>query len=572
MPCHRLQAQDDDDDPESGSLNCEGGILCPYFLRNPHLVPANSPCRKGVPNVTALPKHFQQIHNLPLCYEVSGTTEFDKFKDLWRFIFPDHQGIIPNPYACDEDTLRRLQNSRLLEIHEKWIKVHFCSPSEGLDTMDRIFEGFRNSIGAFCLPLPDPAMSISHRSTLDCTSTGKEVSALGFLQPEMSTASSETVESSVDGAVTPFHDRNQVCPGIKPTDSMESILMPMKRDIVYRLMKTVRQVVTEHCDAEADAESIDDSDDSYSLVSEFDEIEQCHAEGFQGNRADMDNQPSQSVNNAVDHEQEVSHSTVNPNARQGKRGADDPGSNDGDERGRGKRQRQKSPGENGSSESVKKFSCPWFKHNPQKQRKNSSCRLSGFRNVSRVKEHIYRAHPPIKKCPICFQIFDMEVDLVTHLRARQCNACTEEPDTESITIDQERELRKKDRRAQSEEERWRKVYRIVFGLENNAETPSPYYDAEDGDLLMRFNEYCLKQLPRLFRTKLECEVEKQVRDKIIGILRECQESLFASFQQSDRASQDFEIDSEISGEQNHDSVDALTVDEFSGWLNFFNMD
>lgn len=50
----------------------------------------------------------------------------------------------------------------------------------------------------------------------------------------------------------------------------------------------------------------------------------------------------------------------------------------------------------------------------------------------------------------------------------------ERRDTQSISTSQEKQLKsKRGMRGSSQEERWRKVYRIVFVLEESADTPSP---------------------------------------------------------------------------------------------------
>lgn len=91
-----------------------------------------------------------------------------------------------------------------------------------------------------------------------------------------------------------------------------------------------------------------------------------------------------------------------------------------------------------------------------------------------------------------------------------------------------------------------------------------------GDLLGRFNEYCLKQLPRLLKTKLEREVEKQVRDRIITVWRECQESLLISFQQMESSLQDPEDESTSCEAHHHDPFDFFPPDDI--WSNLVNMD
>lgn len=42
-------------------------------------------------------EHLKQDHNFQLRDEVNDITEIDKFSDVWRSIFPNHQGAIPHP-------------------------------------------------------------------------------------------------------------------------------------------------------------------------------------------------------------------------------------------------------------------------------------------------------------------------------------------------------------------------------------------------------------------------------------------------------------------------------------------
>lgn len=285
---------------------------------------------------------------------------------------------------CDTESFRRLQNLRLLEIHEKYIKHRLNDLLRTTEILDRIFTDFRNQIEAFCLPLPDPALSRSDKPTFGCTAADEDGSALSNLALERLKLPSETIRSFGGEMETLSQDSTRSCLGPVPAGLIKSVVIPMKRQIVQRLLGSVEQVVTERWATEEEIDDSDSSDDSYFLVSAFDESEQSHTENVEEYRTNMDNQPSQDPNSNSYHGQGQPNSEVNLCVGQGKRRADDPGSNDGNERGGGKRQRQER-GENGTSVSEKKFSCPYYKHNPQRPRRNTSCRFPGFRNVSRVK-------------------------------------------------------------------------------------------------------------------------------------------------------------------------------------------
>lgn len=116
----------------------------------------------------------------------------------------------------DSESLRRLQNLRLLEIHEKYIKHRLKDLLETTETLDRIFTDFRNQIEAFCLPLPDPVLSRRDKPTFGCTAADEDGSALSNLALERSKTPSKTIRSSGSEMETLSQDSTRSCLGPVP--------------------------------------------------------------------------------------------------------------------------------------------------------------------------------------------------------------------------------------------------------------------------------------------------------------------------------------------------------------------
>jgi hypothetical protein len=149
-----------------------------------------------------------------------------------------------------------------------------------------------------------------------------------------------------------------------------------------------------------------------------------------------------------------------------------------------------------SSTSPKRYACPFRKHDPLKYnlQDHEICTVRSWDSVSRMKyvvlacplsqvltvptrEHLYRKHCKVH-CVRCKQTFRKPAELELHeLAAEGCQVREVRYPPADITAQQERHLKSKRyaTRYQTEEEKWREVYRLLFPGEP---VPSPCECAE----------------------------------------------------------------------------------------------
>ncbi|KAE9379384.1 hypothetical protein N431DRAFT_553617 [Stipitochalara longipes BDJ] len=187
-----------------------------------------------------------------------------------------------------------------------------------------------------------------------------------------------------------------------------------------------------------------------------------------------------------------------------------------------------------------KFACPFRKHNP------SNYSIYSHRS----------SHQIILHCERCWQTFDNQENLTAHRTVDATEICQVKsgypPD--GLTPDMERKLRsrKKAHRNQTEEDRWREIYRIIFPDED---VPSPYFEplqdepplSPDSRELANYEVYVRRELPRLVRASVlevfsrEMQpVEASLIANLVDTIQECQASLFRSY--SERMGQDQRAD------------------------------
>lgn len=149
-----------------------------------------------------------------------------------------------------------------------------------------------------------------------------------------------------------------------------------------------------------------------------------------------------------------------------------PPPNDDDEYGSNKRRRESAITVADGSESGAKFACPFYKHDPDRYRHRRTCPGPGFPTVHRVKEHLYRSHTQPIFCPICYETFKSDKELLNHVRLQQCERCA--PQTvEGIDRETIHALRKRSTALRLEEDKWRDVYHVLFPDVPMADIPSP---------------------------------------------------------------------------------------------------
>jgi len=116
---------------------------------------------------------------------------------------------------------------------------------------------------------------------------------------------------------------------------------------------------------------------------------------------------------------------------------------------------------------------------------------------------------------------------------------------EGFDKDQERRLKskKKSQTYQSEEEKWKTVYRVLFPDDGETDIPTPYIEYQpctgqtaEPSTVVRFQEFSRLELPRLVRRTLEAVVEQEaqpledkMKERLVDIVKECQSQLLSMF-------------------------------------------
>ncbi|OJD30034.1 uncharacterized protein BKCO1_6700016 [Diplodia corticola] len=202
------------------------------------------------------------------------------------------------------------------------------------------------------------------------------------------------------------------------------------------------------------------------------------------------------------------------------------------------------------ADETKRFACPYFQRQPEAPSRPAACFSKGFASVSRLKEHLFRAHAPQEQCPRCFKVFDSDDDLNEHLRAEQrCPESLVRPVEERLSRKQADLIKSKKRpKGATEEDKWRAVYAIIFPQDDEENMPSPYWYGqavcqhlrESEHFSSEFERYIRRELPRLVRSSLEAAVEErsqvledELSHELKAIVRRCQEILSHTFQQQE---------------------------------------
>ncbi|KAF2806292.1 uncharacterized protein BDZ99DRAFT_538505 [Mytilinidion resinicola] len=194
-----------------------------------------------------------------------------------------------------------------------------------------------------------------------------------------------------------------------------------------------------------------------------------------------------------------------------------------------------------------RFACPYFKRNPTEHCTSRSCEYPGFKNVSRLKQHLYNCHALQNSCPRCWLVFETQVELHGHLGAPEACKAGHKP-VKGFTYEQERQLRskKRPRKPLTEEEKWAAVYRLLFPDDREEDIPSPYCNrrtsSEDGRIdslasneMALFEEFSRNEFPRLVQTEVEILIEQDAAkyaSALVDLFRKCQDRLFEDFRKS----------------------------------------
>ncbi|KAF2640667.1 hypothetical protein P280DRAFT_549491 [Massarina eburnea CBS 473.64] len=206
---------------------------------------------------------------------------------------------------------------------------------------------------------------------------------------------------------------------------------------------------------------------------------------------------------------------------------------DGDEDGANKRRRVSIATTTEDSESVLRFACPFFKHDPNRYRNQRTCPGPGWPTVHRMKEHLYRSHAQPILCPRCYAMFDSESDCSNHARADPpCENSAPQP-IEGIDRETLKSLRKRSPAGRLEEDKWRDTYQLLFPGVEMGDIPSPYYATDSPtEESRRFRRDLLNLIRNELLATAEHEhspIEQRLLRQVAGIIRRCENVLLASF-------------------------------------------
>ncbi|CAG9936857.1 unnamed protein product [Clonostachys rosea f. rosea IK726] len=181
------------------------------------------------------------------------------------------------------------------------------------------------------------------------------------------------------------------------------------------------------------------------------------------------------------------------------------------------------------------FACPFTKRYPEK--KWPKCHKKAFKEVHRIKEHIYRTHMLAPHCERCFAEFETEAERAAHSRQQVPCDVVEPPATMiGVTADIKDRLKsRKGKQNWDEDSKWRAMYTILF--EDQTEIPSPYceFDMSIGPMsqdqctqfIQQQSSHCEREIRGLLEERLQDEPGYDIlRARVLETIREAFDTYF----------------------------------------------
>ncbi|PVH75679.1 hypothetical protein DL98DRAFT_643694 [Cadophora sp. DSE1049] len=250
-----------------------------------------------------------------------------------------------------------------------------------------------------------------------------------------------------------------------------------------------------------------------------------------GQRYQSPNQTQSSKNSTGDSSSTRSQNTT------GKRQLQSP-NNQSEDDGDAKRQRKSPRQEQKTNQRVldaPKFAYPFRKYDRCKYNLYSyrCCAQSHWPNISRLKSHRMAIH-----CERCWKIFGDSKQLKAHITVDAALICQatfgKVPDGISDEMEQKLRSRKRTYRNQTEEDRWKEIYRLLFPDFKPPRDEGPM--SPDSKSLADYEAYVRRELPRLVRSSVlevlirEMQpVEDSLLANLVNTIQDCQDQLFRSY-------------------------------------------
>ena len=200
--------------------------------------------------------------------------------------------------------------------------------------------------------------------------------------------------------------------------------------------------------------------------------------------------------------------------------------------------------------SERKLACPFFKRDPERYKNKRSCPGPGWPTVHRLKGHLYKCHKKPLQCDRCSQCFQTPELRSEHQRSADACAVGPIDAVDGFDTFQETQLKSKGRvpGVQTEEDKWRRVWTILFPKDTEEKIPDPFYVIPTDCDESKGSSAKPALLPDDFEVflweKLEGVVEKRIKEAIrdedesvedgfkrrmIDITRDCTMEIFRDY-------------------------------------------
>ncbi|KAF1977876.1 hypothetical protein BU23DRAFT_596186 [Bimuria novae-zelandiae CBS 107.79] len=175
----------------------------------------------------------------------------------------------------------------------------------------------------------------------------------------------------------------------------------------------------------------------------------------------------------------------------------------------------------------RRLKCPFYQRDPEKYTENA-CSGKGFTEMAKLKDHLKRVHMQPLRCPRCYIEAHSNEQLLEHLsRDDKCTKRTP-PHDERISPQILNVLNFKKSpftNARTAEEKWKMMYRILFPVDSEADTPSPYNrNALSPGLAQALSEALEEELALELEPVL-LPIVNRIRERIPAIIARCRTKL-----------------------------------------------
>lgn len=190
------------------------------------------------------------------------------------------------------------------------------------------------------------------------------------------------------------------------------------------------------------------------------------------------------------------------NERKRKRGNDEDGDQD-ERRRRFDAHRSESDAEDGKNE--RSFACPYCKWKPVTY---GDCRMCVLKEISRVKQHLFRKHVGPFQCVHCYAEFKTSELRDAHLLQRSCTTVPRRT-MEYMTEDMRHRIKKRVDPKKTKREQWYEIYAILFP--DDPLPKDPYLDEVISTELDALQAFAREEFPQLAETIISEQLPPPLR-------------------------------------------------------------